>query len=174
MARKKEAHERKIRAREHVIADLAVNYVERQTFLCGYSIERVARDYGIDLLLFTYNQAGEADEGHILIQVKGTEKTRQTPNQQAITFRSARSDLLRWLAEPMPLILVVYDAQQDAAWWLYVQQHFSALAGANLFQAGKTITAHIPIGQRLDQQAVRRFGEYRDHVLAQLPQDLHQ
>jgi hypothetical protein len=174
MAKKKTPPLRKLRTREHVIADLGINHFERQAFLCAWSVERVVRDYGIDLLLFTYNQAGEAEEGHILIQVKGTEQTRQTADLQAIVFRIARSDLLRWLAEPMPLILIVYDAQRDAAWWLYVQQHFRALPGFNLFRAGKTVTTYIPAGQRLDQQAVRLFGQFRDGVLAQLPEDIHQ
>ena len=37
---------RKRRTREHVIADLAVNHVERQALLCGFTIERVVHDYG--------------------------------------------------------------------------------------------------------------------------------
>jgi hypothetical protein len=51
---------RKRRTREHVIADLSVNFVERQVLLCGYTVERVWHDYGYDLFLFTYNARGEA------------------------------------------------------------------------------------------------------------------
>jgi len=32
---------RKLRTREHVIADLGVNYVERQVLLCGGSVQRI-------------------------------------------------------------------------------------------------------------------------------------
>jgi hypothetical protein len=35
MARKRLPHERKLRTREHVLADLSVNYVERQILLRG-------------------------------------------------------------------------------------------------------------------------------------------
>jgi hypothetical protein len=41
---------RKRRTREHVIADLSVNHVERQALLCGFSVERIRVDYGIDLI----------------------------------------------------------------------------------------------------------------------------
>jgi hypothetical protein len=174
MARKRSAGQRKIRTREHVIADLGVNCFERQTFLCSYSVERVIRDYGIDLLLFTYNQAGEAEEGHILVQVKATEETRRAAKQSTILFRIERVDLLRWLAEPMPVILIVYDARRDAAWWLYIQEYFRTLAGFNLFRAGERITVRIPIRQRLNKRAVGQFGQFRDRILALLPEDLHQ
>jgi hypothetical protein len=44
VAKKKVPFRRKTRTREHVIADLAVNHVERQVLLGGGTVERVARD----------------------------------------------------------------------------------------------------------------------------------
>ena len=38
-----------------MIADLSANHVEKQALLCGFSVERVRHDYGIDLILFTYD-----------------------------------------------------------------------------------------------------------------------
>jgi hypothetical protein len=61
VARKVPSIRRKVRTREHVIAELAVNHVERQALLCGYSVERVVHDYGIDLILFTYSPEGETE-----------------------------------------------------------------------------------------------------------------
>ena len=57
---------KKKRPREHIIADLSVNHVERYVFLCGYSVERVEYDYGFDLILFTYNINSEIENGQIL------------------------------------------------------------------------------------------------------------
>ena len=54
MARQRLPAERKIRTREHVIADLAVNAVERQVLLRGYTMERVAHDYGYDASVLVY------------------------------------------------------------------------------------------------------------------------
>ena len=44
-----------------VIADLAVNHVERQVLLCGFTIERIVHDYGIDVLMFTFDRNGETE-----------------------------------------------------------------------------------------------------------------
>jgi hypothetical protein len=49
VAKKKPPFQRKTRTREHVIADLAVNHVERQVLLCGFTLERIVHDYGLDL-----------------------------------------------------------------------------------------------------------------------------
>ena len=52
---------RKRRTREHVIADLSVNFVERQVLQCGHTLERVFHDYGIDLVMHSYNDKGEIE-----------------------------------------------------------------------------------------------------------------
>jgi hypothetical protein len=73
LAKKPQQPPGKRRTREHVIADLAVNHVERQALLCGHTVERVRSDYGVDLLLFTFDASGEMEDGYIPIQVKATE-----------------------------------------------------------------------------------------------------
>lgn len=40
--------EGKQRTRQHVIADLSVNFVERLALKCGYTMQRAAADYGYD------------------------------------------------------------------------------------------------------------------------------
>ena len=62
------------RTREHVIADLSRNYVERQALLCGYSVQRREPDYGLDLLVNTYNPHGEIQNGHFQLQVKASQR----------------------------------------------------------------------------------------------------
>lgn len=64
---------RKRRTREHIIADLSANHVERHVLLCGYSVERVVHDYGIDFLLYTYGAAGDIEAETIKIQLKATD-----------------------------------------------------------------------------------------------------
>ncbi len=46
---------RKRRTREHIIADLSVNHVERHVLLAGHVVERFTYDYGIDLEVITFN-----------------------------------------------------------------------------------------------------------------------
>jgi hypothetical protein len=49
---------RKRRTRQHVIADQAVNYVERFIIDGGHTAQRLSPDYGYDLVLFTYDAEG--------------------------------------------------------------------------------------------------------------------
>lgn len=68
---------RKRRTRQHVIADLAVNHVERHVLCCGYLVERMQNDYGVDLTLFTFDRHGLAEDGEVYIQVKATDRIDQ-------------------------------------------------------------------------------------------------
>ena len=52
---------RKRRTREHIIADLSVNYVERFTLRAGHVADRVFFDYGYDLTVRTFNANGEVE-----------------------------------------------------------------------------------------------------------------
>ena len=91
MARKKPPRPvRKRRTREHVIADLAVHHVEGHVLRCGFTVERVVHDYGVDLYLTTYNAAGEVESGLVLLQLKATDHLRRTADGTAILFRIER------------------------------------------------------------------------------------
>ncbi len=49
---------RKRRTREHVIADQSVNHVERYVIDEGHVAQRIERDYGYDMYLFTFDKEG--------------------------------------------------------------------------------------------------------------------
>jgi hypothetical protein len=164
---------RKRRTREHVIADLSVNYVERRALLCGYTVERMAHDYGIDLELFTFNRKGEIEEGTILLQLKASDRLKIRPGQATFPFRIERKDLVLWLAQTMPVILVVYDARKDVAYWLYVQSHFQLHEGFNVFTAGKSITVQVATANVLNPEAIRKLARFRDRILEQLKKVTH-
>lgn len=158
---------RKRRTREHIIADLSVNYVERQVLLCGYTVERVRSDYGYDLLLFTYDTNGERETGEVYLQIKATDALSMLKNGKVITWRLLQSDLASWLYSSIPVILIVYDAEEDNAYWLYFQRYFQTLPGFNLFASGKTVTVRIPKSEMLDVESVRRFAQFRDALTLQ-------
>ena len=164
---------RKRRTREHVIADLAVNYLERYALLCGYTVERRVYDYGIDLVMITYDPNGEVENGEVLFQMKATDRLRRAADGQAILFRVARADLRAWLGEPMPMFLVVYDAGADAAYWTYVQAECEKRPGLTRPHGSRTLTLRIPLAQRLRRSAVRKFAQYKDRVLAQQVRLVH-
>lgn len=68
-----------------MIADLSVNHVERFVLRCGWTVQRTAQDYGIDLFMKTFNVTGEPDPGEVLFQIKSTNR---------ITFAELRRLLL--------------------------------------------------------------------------------
>jgi hypothetical protein len=113
---------RKRRTREHVIADLSVNHVEKCVLQCGWTVQRFSPDYGLDLLMTTFNRRGEIENGDVRLQIKATESIKVVSGQSAIAVRLDSRDVVYWLNEPSPVILVVYDAKFDKAWWLYFQQ----------------------------------------------------
>ena len=147
----------KRRTREHIIADLSINYVERQVLLSGNTVERRIHDYGIDLVLSTYGKAGEPEPGIMSIQVKATDELTKVSGGRFATCRIERAHLRAWLAEPMPVFLVLYDATNDRAYWLYVQ---AAFGGTQRFQAAhgsEQLTIRFPVKQVLTPAAVQRF-----------------
>lgn len=160
-------HKRKRRTREHVIADLSANHVERFVLRCGHIVERPAHDYGIDLVMNTFDVNGEIENGDVRIQLKATDSLVLTNDQQAIVYRLKRTDIRRWCSEPDPVILVVYDAPSDVAYWIYVQAYFEQLPSFDPDQAGVTFTIHIPRSNTLSEDAIRQFARFRDDVLRQ-------
>ena len=164
---------RKLRTYEHIIADLSMNYVERLVFLCGYSAERTEHDYGTDLVFFTYDEQGEVENGQIYVQLKATDMLPVLVDKATIAFPVSHADLLAWLDEPMPYILVVYDAKGGKAYWTYIQAYFERLSGFVLDDVGAKVTVHIPMSNVLDEDAIRRFAVFRDSILAQVKGVVH-
>src|SRR2546430_828537 len=121
LARKRQPYERKLRTREHILADLSVNFVERQILLRGYAVNRPDTDYGIDLFMLTYTEEGEVENGHVLLQIKATDKLQILKTGPFISLRVDVADLKAWQEEWMPVVLVVFDGKKDRAYWLYVQ-----------------------------------------------------
>ena len=164
---------RKRRTREHVIADLSVNYVERHVLLCGYTVEQPRHDYGYDLVLTTYDANGEVESGEIRIQVKATDFLRPRQDGQSFAFRLEMADLRLWLRERPPVILIVYDALREDAYWLYVQAYFQRQPNFDLTSVGQSVTVSVPVANKLNAAAVRRFASFRDAVDDQTAEVFH-
>ncbi len=98
MARQPISPPRKRRTRAHVLADLSANHVEKIALGCGYAVDRVWHDYGLDLAVFTFDKRGYLESGVLWIQLKAT---------------------------VYPITLVMYDAANDRAYWLLVQSYFA-------------------------------------------------
>jgi len=67
----------------------------------------------------------------------------------------------------MPVILAVYDGQQDRACWLYMQQYIEErnVSGEDLLADQDRVTVRIPLKNRLNRKSVERFRQFRErHV----------
>ncbi len=160
MARRRQPRGRKRRTREHVIADLGVNYVERVVLLCGYTAERTTKDYGIDLTVETFDRRGEVEVGKIEVQVKATEVVATTTDGETVLFRVSIADLKRWLFELVPPILIVYDVQFEVGYWLDVQEY--ARANDIDIVSVRSATLRIPVANRWTPEAVRQLREVKN------------
>lgn len=158
----------KTRTRQHVLADLSINFVERQVLLCKFSVDRVQHDYGYDLTMSTYNDAGEIEPGAVYIQVKATDQLPWVAGGKTISWPVSRRDLKLWLEETYPVILIVYDGQKDKAYWIHIQPYISDHHTAELFAGGETINVHIPIVNRLNRRAIQEIVRSKNDLQKQL------
>src|SRR5579862_8280335 len=158
---------RKRRTREHIIAELSANHFERHALNCGLSVEQVRHDYGVDMFLFFYDSNGGIRNGHVRVQLKATDKPQFRRNKTSLAVNVDARDLRAWLASPEPVILVLYDAPNDRAYWLYVQAHFESLPHFKIRRKRATMIVQVPMANLVDRKAIRRFEMFNDEVLRQ-------
>lgn len=125
-------------------------------------------DYGVDLLLWTYNNEGEIESESIKIQLKATDNLPMLQDGQTIAFPVLRADLEFWLQEWMPVILVIYDANDNVAYWIYLQAYFQEQNGFDIAHVGQTMTVYINRSDLIHQDAIRQFARYKIRVLDQV------
>ena len=160
---------RKQRTRDHIIADLSENHFERVALLKGFSIERTAQDYGYDIFLFTHDSKGETENGFVFVQLKATDNLPLINKNTIISFPIDRRDLDLWLKEFYPVILVIYDAQKNKGYWLYLQAYFQLINGFSIANVGRSVNVHIPVSNKIGKGAMTKFAMYREkrHKLTQ-------
>jgi hypothetical protein len=144
---------RKRRTREHIIADLSINHVERFALRCGYVTDRVLFDYGYDLILRTFDENGEVEPGFLFLQVKASDRPDYNQSKEFVSVRADQRDIIAWQLESVPVILVVYDAQEDTAYWIHIQ---------SLPEGGRS-TIRLALEQTLSEASI--------HTMRQLKAD---
>lgn len=164
---------RKRRVREHVIADLSVNHVEYHALKAGCSVEVFRHDYGIDLTVATYDRRGQLEPGYLLLQLKATDRPRLTRGGKAFGQWVAKKDLRAWMREPMPVILVLYDARHEKAYWLYIQQYFEERPISEFAAIRNGTTIHVPLKNVVSSATFKTFADFRSRLLGQVQGVIH-
>jgi hypothetical protein len=156
---------RKRRTREHVIADLSLNHVERFILEEGHTAERRTSDYGYDLTVYTYDKNGYTEPGAIFVQVKGAEQLLASGND--VTFDIDVRDYALWTTELLPVILILFDVSRRRAYWLYVQRYFAETPSRKPKEDAKTVRVRVPKRQVLSRVAIRKMREYKQAIQEQ-------
>ncbi len=140
---------------------------------CGYTLQRIHSDYGYDLVMWTYNLRREIESGITYFQVKATDSLPMLKDGKTISWPVDRRDLRLWLKDAYPVILVVYDAARDRAYWLYVQAYFIDRSTADLFTGGEMINVHVPTKNRINRRSIQEIAEYQRRIRGQLTGRVH-
>jgi hypothetical protein len=145
------------------MADQGVNYVERFVIDEGHTAQRVERDYGYDLLLFTYDAQGYPEPGLIYLQLKAA----QTLEESGVdyVFDLDVRDYHLWMVERMPVVLVLFDASRRRAYWLHVQPYFRSDASRRPKRGAKTVRVRVPKRHAVNRRAVARLRRHKQEVL---------
>ena len=116
---------KKLRTRQHIIEDLGLNHIEKQILLSGNILRRFSEnDYGYDGMIDTFNEQGETENLSFKIQLKSTDVIQLSPDKVGFIIDLSRRDLELWLKSNYPVLLILYDAQGDIAYFADLQTHF--------------------------------------------------
>src|SRR4051794_36798958 len=146
---------RKQRTRQHVIADQSVNHVERFIIDEGHTAQRLEKDYGYDLILFTFDEQGYAEPGLVWLQLKAAETLPAVGSDHV--FDLDVRDYNLWVVEEMPVILILFGASGRRACWLDVQRYFHADATRRPKKGAKTVRVRIPRRQVVSRRAIAKM-----------------
>jgi Domain of unknown function (DUF4365) len=148
---------RKQRTREHIIEDLGFNYVERQILYAGFTVQRyMHNDYGYDGLFHTYNDMGEIEPQMIHFQLKSTDAIQFSKKENAFAFDLSQRDLELWLRNSIKMLLILYDAQREFAYFEDIQEYFRKNT-IKFKQGRKFVRIFIPIEKVVDAHTVKQL-----------------
>ncbi len=147
---------RKQRTREHIIEDLGFNYIERQILYAGFTVERVRQDYGHDGFFVTFNEIGEVEPHLIRFQLKSTDFIKFSEKKQSVNFDLSKRDLELWLLDTNKMLLMLYDAQKEVAYFEDLQIYFKNNK-LNLKKESKFVRISIPTSNLLSVKSIQNI-----------------
>ena len=140
------------RPEEHVLASQSQDYVVKFFTDRGHTATPLPHDYGTDLLVETFDEAGRVENGFIRVQLKASKKLRYSKDGAHISFTVEAKHCRLWIEEEFPVFLIVYDAWKRAAYYLYVQEYFGKANKPKKNAA--TITVRVPVKNKFGKRAV--------------------
>jgi hypothetical protein len=154
------------RTRQHIIASLSRNHVERFIFARGHTAEGRIHDYGYDLFVETYDEDGYIENDVIRIQLKATDRLEKMRRGDSIGIDIDVRHYELWKDELMPVFLVLYDAQERKAYWVHVQDYF-ATPSFKPKRGAKTFRLYLPVANEFTEQTVDEMRARKAEILAE-------
>lgn len=156
---------RKQRTRQHIIEDLGFNHIERPILYAGYTFYRYNHnDYGYDGSITTFNEDGEVENTQINIQLKSTDHLMTTSDNKFFVFDASKRDLELWCFSDVPVILVLYDAQKEIAYYVNILEYFKK-DGVNLDKVRKFVRIKIPINNIWNPEVIIKLRHIKNQSI---------
>ena len=157
---------RKRRTRQHVIADQSVNHVERFIIDEGHIAQRLEKDYGYDLLLFTFDEQGYAEPGLVSLQLKAAENLPSVETDYV--FDVDIRDYNLWTHEKFPVLLILFDASRRRASWLDFKRYFHRHPARRPKRGAKSVRVRVPARQVVNRRAIARMRDLKGEARVRL------
>jgi hypothetical protein len=155
---------RKQRTREHIIEDLGINHIERQVIYAGYTFYRYTTgDYGYDASFTTFSENGEIENLQMNIQLKSTDFIKQSADKAFFLFDASKRDLEHWCKSDVPMILILYDAQKEVAYYIDILEYFQK-DGINLDKIRKFVRLKFPQKDIWNLQAIIKLRHIKTNL----------
>jgi hypothetical protein len=158
---------RKQRARQHVIADQSVNHVERFIIDEGHPAQRLEKDYGYDLFLYTFDEEGYAEPGLVGLQLKAAEALQADDGNYVFDLDTRDYNL--WMLEMWPVVLVLFDASRKRAYWLHIQGYFREKVAHQQKKGAKTVRVRVPKRQVVNRRAIAKMRDLKQRARSWVP-----
>ena len=145
------------RTRAHVLETLSRQHVE-PIFPTEWVCRRVEDDYGLDMRVEIVT--GEEVSGlEFAVQLKATDHLRTSGDNVLHPCKVSTANY--FLHRPEPVMYIVYDAQEDAAYWLWVQPYLRGLDDASPgWRDREKAHIRIPRANRLTRETVPLIAGY--------------
>jgi hypothetical protein len=145
------------RPRAHVLETLSRQHVEG-VFPPEWVCRRVEDDYGLDMRVEIV--ADEEVTGlEFSVQLKATDRLKISGND--VLHRCDVSTAQYFLHRSELVMYVVYDAQGEVAYWLWVQPYLRRLDETRAgWRDHKTVQIHIPHANRLTPEGISAIADY--------------
>lgn len=142
------------RTRDHVLAKNSRQFLER-VLPDEWIIRRIEEDdYGLDIQVEIV-QDENVIGAYFTIQLKGTDHIK-TSKGRFVSHSCKTSTLNYFLARPELVVYLVYDAQTDTGYWLWVKDYILNNLKSSWQQQTKN-TLLIPLDRRFDEQATQQI-----------------